>query len=157
MLVITPNNSKISSTITSIRGFVNNRHKALIGLILLNNQLDYKRQVVLKPYNITTQQYNVLRILRGQHPKVISMQDIRRRMLDKQSDVTRLIERLMKAELVTRGIYEHDKRIINIAITQKGLDLLKILDEKVPANWEFEGVFDAEIDQLIIIIEKMLD
>ena len=149
--------SKIARTIATNHGFIDNRHKALMGLILLNNQLEDKRQDTLKPYKITTQQYNVLRILRGQHPKAIPMQDIRRRMLDKQSDVTRLIVRLIKMELVTRDVYEHDRRIVNIAITPKGFNLLNILDKKVPSAWEFEGVSDAEIEQFIAIVEKMLN
>ena len=96
--------SKIERALVLKRGFANDRHKALMGLVLLNNQLEYKRQEVLKPYNITTQQYNVLRILRGQYPNAIPMQDIRRRMLDKQSDVTRLVERLLKTDLVIKRI-----------------------------------------------------
>ena len=149
--------SKIARTIVSKRGFVNNRHKALMGLVLLSHQLDDKRQEILKPYNITSQQYNVLRILRGQHPKALPMQSISQRMLDKQSDVTRLVERLIKLELVIREVFEQDKRIVHISITPKGLGLLKELDRKVHHAWAFKGVTDEEINILIDIIEKMLD
>jgi MarR family transcriptional regulator, multiple gene regulator MgrA len=149
--------NKIGRTIVSKRGFVNNRHKALMGLILLNYQIDQKRQEVLKPYDMTSSQYNVLRILRGQHPKVLSMEDIRKRMLDKNSDVTRLIDRLLKVDFVTRETNEFDRRIVNIGITEQGLNLLAKIDKTIHHVWEFEGVSDKEIDSLIEIIEKMLE
>jgi MarR family transcriptional regulator, multiple gene regulator MgrA len=149
--------NKISRTIISKRGFVNNRHKALMGLVLLGLQLDHKRQETLKPFGITSAQYNVLRILRGQAPKRLAMDDIRKRMLDKNSDVTRLVDRLLKTEYVTRELNEFDRRIVNIGLTQKGLDLLAQIDKIVHHVWAFEGVSDEEIDALIGIVEKMLD
>jgi MarR family transcriptional regulator, multiple gene regulator MgrA len=152
----TPPN-KIARAIVSKRGFVNNRHKVLMGLILLGYQIDRNRQNTLKPFEITTAQYNVLRILRGQSPKLLSMEDIRKRMLDKNSDVTRLVDRLLKTDFVTREVYEFDRRIINIGITPKGLDLLLEIDKVVHHAWKFERVSDEEIDILIDIVEKMLD
>jgi MarR family transcriptional regulator, multiple gene regulator MgrA len=148
---------KIGRIIVSKRGFVNNRHKALTGLILLNYQIEQKRQDALKPYKMTSSQYNVLRVLRGQHPKVLSMEDIRKRMLDKNSDVTRLVDRLLKVEFVTRETNEFDRRIVNIGITPKGLNLLTQIDKTIHHVWEFEGVSDKEIDTLIEIIEKILE
>ena len=149
--------NKIARTIISKTGFVNNRHKALMGLILLGYQIDQKRQDTLKPFDITSSQYNALRILRGQNPKLLSMEDIRRRMMDKNSDVTRLVERLLKMNYVTREINESDRRIVNIGITAQGLELLAQIDKVIHQVWKFEGVSDEEIDVLIDIIEKMLD
>ena len=83
--------------------FRNEYHKALVNIYYTNSMLVEELQIALKKYGITTQQYNILRILRGQHQKAVSIGTIRERMLDKNSDVSRIIERLKVKKLVSRG------------------------------------------------------
>ncbi|MBC7650122.1 MAG: MarR family transcriptional regulator, partial [Deinococcales bacterium] len=80
----------------------------------------------LEPADITPQQFNILRILRGQSP--LSTLQIRERMLDKMSDTSRLVERLIKKELLEKKSCKADKRLVDVTITQKGLALLATLD-----------------------------
>ncbi len=89
----------------------------------------------LKPFGITMQQYNVLRILRGQFPKGITTSDIRSRMLDKMSDASRLVDRLEKRKLVTKEINKEDRRLVIVTISDEGL---KILEESDKLNFSFE-------------------
>jgi DNA-binding MarR family transcriptional regulator len=88
---------------------------------------------LLKPYSLTPQQYNILRILRGQFPNPVSIKLIKDRMLDKSSDVSRIIDKLLKKDLVSREECKKDRRSKDIVITKKGLDLLKKIDQYEPS------------------------
>lgn len=83
---------------------------------------------LLKPYDISSQQYNVLRILRGQQGKPINLFAIQERMLNRMSNATRLVEKLRLKGLVTRELCEQNRRKVEIAITDKGMELLDKLD-----------------------------
>ncbi|MDX2283967.1 MAG: MarR family transcriptional regulator [Bacteroidia bacterium] len=109
--------------------FRNPWHKLAVNLIYSHNWLMDHHKSSFKPYDITVQQYNVLRILRGQYPNPISTSDIRSRMLDKMSDVSRIVDRLVRKELLTRVVCPSDKRLVDVVITEKGLGLLKELDD----------------------------
>lgn len=78
----------------------------------------------LKPYGISPQQFNILRILRGQHPSTIPLKAISERMLDKNSNTSRLIEKMRKKQLITRETCPNNRRQVDIAITEKGLELV---------------------------------
>src|SRR5690606_22682725 len=80
--------------------------------------------------HITLQQFNILRILRGQHPQPATVNLLKERMLDKMSDASRIVERLVKKKLAVREVNRKDRRAVDIYITEKGLELLKKLDEK---------------------------
>ena len=85
-------------------------------------------------YGITQQQYNVLRILRGKYPGAYSTSEIRERMLDKMSDTSRIVDRLMKKNLVFRTISKVDKRLVDVVITDEGLGLLDKMDTTIKEN-----------------------
>lgn len=110
--------------------FKNEHHKMLVNLMFTTSWLTAKHAQVLKPYGISTQQYNLLRILRGQHPKPATVNLLIDRMLDKNSNASRLVEKLRLKKLVERAICPEDRRAVNVVITQKGLDLLAELDLK---------------------------
>ncbi|PUZ30481.1 DNA-binding transcriptional regulator, MarR family [Chitinophaga costaii] len=114
----------------SQRNFRSEYHKGMVGLIFVGNWIVSKHQQFFKRFDITMQQYNILRILRGQHPGTANINLLKDRMLDKMSDVSRLVERLRKAELVDRKSCESDRRAVAVAITQKGLKLLDAIDEQ---------------------------
>lgn len=83
----------------------------------------------LKPFGISSQQYNVLRILRGASPKAIMLIEIASRMIDKNSNTSRLIDKLVSKGLANREICESNRKQVDIRITEKGLNLLREIDE----------------------------
>jgi len=105
--------------------------KAIVNLIFTTNRLAARQQDFFRPYGITTQQYNILRILRGQYPARISGEDIKSRMLDQNSDMSRLIRRLLSKNLVDKMQNPIDRRAAAIGITPAGLDILADIDKKL--------------------------
>jgi DNA-binding MarR family transcriptional regulator len=81
--------------------------------------------------NLTNNQYNVLRILRGSHPTRLACSDIATRMIARDPDITRLVDRLSRRGLVARGRGRLDRRVVEVAITDKGREVLKSLDPHV--------------------------
>lgn len=105
--------------------------KVALNLIYTANWLESKQQDFFKPFGITSSQYNILRILRGQHPNKISGVEIKSRMLDKNSDIPRLLDRLLKKNLITKSPSCSDKRAADIIITSEGLDVLLQIDSHI--------------------------
>ncbi|MEI6311298.1 MAG: MarR family transcriptional regulator [Bacteroidota bacterium] len=114
--------------IISQKKFKDEYQKGLISLMYLVNQIKDLQATIFKPYNITLQQYNVLRILRGQFPNPINIAVIKERMLYKNSDVSRIIARLIKTELISTIKSKSDKRALDIVISNKGFKLLNQVD-----------------------------
>lgn len=108
--------------------FRSESQKAVLNIYYTNCFIFSKFQDSLSKYKLTVQQYNILRILRGQHPNDISIGSIKERMIDKGSDTTRIIDRLIIKQLVERKNSKVDRRITEIKITKIGLKLLKELD-----------------------------
>lgn len=129
--------------------------KLSINLIFSNNWITEKIKAVLQEEDITHQQYNILRILRGSK-KPLSTLQIRARMLDKMSDTSRIVERLVKKELVEKKVCDIDKRLVDVVISPTGLDVLKRLDEK---NKELDAILQnlspKEAAQLSDLLDKM--
>ncbi len=99
-----------------------------LNVIFTASWLQTQSARALKPYGLTSQQYNVLRILRGQQPNPASVGLLQERMLDKSSNASRLVDKLFAKKLVERKTCPSDRRQVDIRITQKGLDLLTELD-----------------------------
>lgn len=102
--------------------------KVVLNLIYTANWLEGKQQDFFKPFGITSSQYNILRILRGQQPNKISGSEIKSRMLDKNSDIPRLLDRLLKKKHINKSPCSSDKRAADISITAEGLDVLSQID-----------------------------
>jgi DNA-binding MarR family transcriptional regulator len=111
--------------------FKSPQQKAVLNLLYTANYLQNKQRELFEPFGITGQQYNILRILRGQHPNSASAVEIKSRMLDKNSDVSRLLDRLIAKSLVKKSQCPNDKRATDIIITETGLSLLKELDSAI--------------------------
>jgi DNA-binding MarR family transcriptional regulator len=128
----------------------------LINLLFTSSWLNSKQACSLKPYDISTQQYNILRILRGQHPKPATVNLLIDRMFDKNSNASRLVEKLRLKKLVERAICPDDRRAVNVIITQKGLDLLIELDdcEEHCVN-ELKILSNKEAEQLNTLLDKL--
>jgi DNA-binding MarR family transcriptional regulator len=112
--------------------------------MVTQNVLSEKFNEVLKPYDLSGEQYNVLRILRGQKGNPANMCVIQERMIAKNSNTTRLIDKLLLKNLVTREVCPENRRKIEVLITEKGLELLEELDPKVLEN---EKLFAANLNQ----------
>jgi DNA-binding MarR family transcriptional regulator len=134
--------------------FRNDRHKAGVNLIYTTNWFSDKISHLLKGYQLTMQQYNVLRILRGIAPQPVSVKYIRERMLDKMPDVSRMVEKLREKGLVDRHECPEDRRNVNITITQQGLDVLSTVDPDVEVG---EDVFQQLSDQEVALLNLLLD
>jgi DNA-binding MarR family transcriptional regulator len=123
--------------------FRNEYHKAAVNVIFSYNWLVDYQVKLFKPYGITMQQYNILRILRGQQPNPATIKLIKERMLDKMSDASRIVEKLRLKGLVDRNICSNDRRNVDVCITEKGLRLLSQLDK-----------YDDEIDAKLSTLKK---
>lgn len=136
--------------------FRNERHKAVINVIYTGNWLTSQHSHFLKEYDISEQQFNILRILRGQSKKPASITLLKERMLDKMSDVSRLVERLRISGLVERSTCEHDRRAVEVVITKAGLDLLKAIDKRVcEVDALVESLTDDELRFLNYLLDKI--
>lgn len=136
--------------------FRNIHQKILINLFYTYNVMSGLMQGFLKDSQLTMQQFNILRILRGQHPHPATNGLVKDRMLDKNSDVTRIIDRMVKNGLVSRVSCEKDRRRVDITITQKGLDLLQELDKKSDEMDRFgTGLTSVEAENLNNLLDKL--
>lgn len=111
----------------SQKTFRNDYQKGIINLIYTYNWMNEKMKSVFDKEGITGQQYNILRILRGAG-KPISTLQIRERMLDKMSDTSRIVDRLVLKELAQKNTCKNDKRLVDVSITAKGKKLLEKID-----------------------------
>ncbi|MCB0374526.1 MAG: MarR family transcriptional regulator [Sinomicrobium sp.] len=107
--------------------------KTVVHLMYTANTVADKISEVLKPFDISIQQFNVLRILRGQKGNPVNLFTIQERMIHKMSNTTRLVDKLIRKDLVKRKICPQNRRKVEINITAKGLDLLTVLDEIINA------------------------
>lgn len=130
-----------------------------VNLIYTSNWVQERQKTYFSQFGITHQQYNVLRILRGSYPTPYSTSDIRDRMLDKMSDASRIVERLVKKELVVRKTNKKDKRLVDVTISDSGLDLLEKIDETVEdfAQKPFKKLSAKEQETLDYLLDKIRD
>jgi DNA-binding MarR family transcriptional regulator len=115
--------------------FKSEYNKLLINVLFTNSWINGLQGQVFKGHGLTPQQYNTLRILRGQLPESASVNLLKDRMIDKMSNVSRIIDKLKAKDLVTRKPCKHDRRQVDVKITQKGLDLLELISGEME-TWE---------------------
>ncbi len=128
--------------------------KAVINLIFTTNWLQDQHQKFFKSIGITVQQFNILRILKGQHPKSISASEIKLRMLDKNSDVSRLLDRMAVKKLITKKTCPNDKRAADVSITSEGLAVLAAIEKKQNEINNILHISEAEATQLSNLLDK---
>mgnify|MGYP000483557651 CR=1 FL=1 len=104
-------------------------HKLAVNILYTHGWLVSRLSAVLKPHGVTIAQFNILRILRGQHPNPATISLLQERMLDKMSDTSRLVERLRIKGLVERSADRHDRRRVAVRITAAGLQLLQTIGD----------------------------
>jgi DNA-binding MarR family transcriptional regulator len=135
--------------------FRNPHNKAMINIIFTHGWMMEKIKDFVKKDNITPQQYNILRILRGAG-NPLSILQIRERLLDKMSDTSRIVDRMILKGLVTKSVSMTDKRLVDITITPTGSELLQKLDAR---NDELDNYMrsltEEEAEQLSILLDKL--
>jgi len=130
-------------------------HEALVNVSYTYNWCNDKVKQAVSPYDITSQQFNVLRILRGQFPNPSTINLIKSKMLDKMCDASRIVDRLVQKNLVIKNTSNHDKRAVDILINDKGLTLLKRIDDEVDISSIFSpNLTVEEAEQLIVLLDK---
>lgn len=150
---------KIEEAIQQKKPFRNQWERAFVNIFFTSNWLEQQQKEFLEPFEITLQQFNVLRILRGQYPQPMSTSGIRERMLDKMSDASRIVKRLKIKNLVQIRRCKKDKRLVDIVITETGLELLNSIDAhrdsfSGESNW---NISEEEANQLNQLLDKIRD
>ena len=130
--------------------------RTLIHLMLVNNKILETITAALKPYGVSLQQFNVLRILRGQGEKPANLSTLNERMVTKMSNTTRLVDKLLAKGLVDRTICEANRRKVEIVITPQGLTLLSEMDQVMSSTERHlvKELNEEELEELNILLDK---
>lgn len=129
--------------------------KLAVNIIFTHGWLVNKHSEILKRYNISIQQYNILRILRGQYPNVVCLNLIKERMLEKTPDISRLVERLKQKGLLERTLCGNDRRKVDVVISKKGLDLLEKMESIDEENNKiFSKLSEEEAKSMNNLLDK---
>jgi len=139
--------------------FKDEYQKAMLNIIFTGNWLEVGASQVLKQYDLSSQQFNVLRILRGSSPKPLNLLDIQERMMDKMSNATRLVEKLRQKGLLTREQCDSNRRKVEIEITEKGKALLLELDPIMEKSQQeiMKKLTKAEAATISALLDKLRD
>ena len=136
--------------------FRNAHQKAAVNLLYTGGWLRDQMKVIFDREDVTAQQFNILRILRGSFPSPLSTLQIRERMLEKMSDTSRLVDRLLAKGLVKKIVCKTDRRLVDILITEKGKKLLQRLDQhEADMDAILSGLTDKEATQLSDLLDKL--
>lgn len=147
---------QLEKAIRQNKPFKNEKHKLAVNIIYTQSWLNLKMEALFKGYDVTLQQFNVLRILRGQHPNPATINIIIERMLDKMSNASRLVDKLYNKGYVNRVKNKADRRAVDVTINKRGLDFLAEMDLKM--NMLEHDVFqltESEANQLNTLMDKM--
>lgn len=138
--------------------FKSQLEKALINIAFTQGYLSGEMNKLFKPHNISMQQFNVMRILKGQHPEAVSINDITDRMIDKMSNASRLVEKLRIKGLVQRTPCTFDRRQVDVNLTEEGIETLNSLNVLSAENLlKFRHISEEEFEQLNNIMDKLRD
>lgn len=146
----------IEKDIKQTKPFKSTYQKLVVNIMYTANWMNSEQQGLLKPYDLSAQQYNVLRILRGQFPNPITVNAIIERMLDKMSNASRLVDKLLLKGYVSRCDNANDRRACDIRITDKGKGILTIIDN-LQSSWEasMQNLSEREAEQLSQLLDKL--
>lgn len=136
--------------------FFNSAQKAIINIFFTHNYFQNEMRALFQQKDLTVQQYNVLRILRGKYPEYVNPGFIKSVMVDKNPDLTRLCDRLEKQGWISRENCPVNRRKVNIAITESGLELLSTLDEPEKDFFrKFKNISNEELEKLSELLDKV--
>ena len=131
--------------------------KAIISILFTYGLVNNKLNDVLKPFDVSIQQFNVLRILRGQKGIPITLEKLQELMINKMSNTTRLIDKLIKKGYVNKSINKKNRRKIDITISQEGLNFLEFIDVKIDSKEQdiIHALTDDETIELVRLLGKI--
>ena len=136
--------------------FEDSYHKLTINITYTYGWLTNLTREKFEKHNLTSQQFNILRILRGQYPKPATVNLLKERMLDKMSDASRIVDRLIQKGMVSRCTNTKDRRAVDIRISELGLETLSIMDTEFKAKDILQNnLTEAEANQLSDLLDKM--
>lgn len=131
-------------------------NKAVVNLLYTQSYVVSKQSSLFKPFGISPEQYNVLRILKGQNGNPITVSSIQERMLNKMSNASRLVEKLKQKGYILREECPRDRRQVDVVITEEGKLVLKQLEEKIyKLNRELISLNEEEIETLNNLLDKL--
>ncbi|NQX85685.1 MAG: MarR family transcriptional regulator [Flavobacteriaceae bacterium] len=136
--------------------FPNDKVKALLNIIYTSNWINSLQVAFFKPFGLSPQQYNILRILRGAN-KPLKVQTIKERMIERSPNATRLMDKLREKELIERIACENDRRVVYINISSKGLDILGQIDTQNNKHPFLDNISDKEASVLSHLLDKLRD
>lgn len=135
--------------------FANVWIKATINILFTHNWVETRLKEYVEPHGITLQQFNVLRILRGQYPQKVSTCVIRERMIDRMSDSSRIVDRLHQKGLLEKSPCKSDRRLVDVVISEAGLVLLAQIDKHQSIiNGVLNNLTEEEAEQLNLLLDK---
>ncbi len=138
------------------RRFESDFNKVVVNIVYTYGWVNNWLKAELDKYNLTLQQYNVLRILRGQIPNPVTVNLIKERMLDKMSDASRIVDRLVAKQLVERKVCARDRRAVDITISQEGLNILeKIRMDEIVKDILSKNLTEQEAGLLSELLDKL--
>lgn len=135
--------------------FDSNQLMATVNIIYTANWLRDQNAPVYKAHGILSQHYNILRIVRGSHPKPVTPGYIKEVMLDKGRDLTRLVDKLVKLNYLERRLCEHNRRKMEITITKAGLDLITVISKGSEPLFKAQPLTEEEGLQLSNLLDKL--
>lgn len=149
--------SAIAREIHQTKPFADREDEAAVALLRTVDVLRGDLERILAPQGITPQQYNVLRILRGSHPEPLPTLEIAERMIERAPGITRLLDRLESAGLVSRKRSGEDRRIVHCSITREGLATLTALDEPVHTlgHRRVSRLSKSELSKLLQLLDRI--
>lgn len=132
-------------------------HKMIVNIIYTGNWIQSTHSSFMKKYEITPQQYNILRILKGQYPEATTVNLLIERMLDKMSNASRLVDKLKTKGFVDRKQCEEDRRQVDVVITKKGLALLEKMEKEFKSFDDIyqKAITEEEAKELNRILDKL--
>ncbi len=145
---------KLEKEIQQVKPFRNDYHRAAVNLIFSGKWMIQFHSDIFKKYDLTVQQYNILRILQGRFPKVTTVKLIRERMLDRMSDASRIVELLRKKGMVERNISSSDRRRTDVIISIKGSGLLKEIEKE---SEYMDNYLSSLNEKEIVLLNELLD
>lgn len=146
---------RIKEAIKQNKDFKNNLHEVMVNVHFTAGWLAQLNSKIVEPHKLSMQQYNVLRILRGQHPKSVTVKFIIERMLDKSSNASRLVDKLLAKGLVERTQCPEDRRRVDIMISKKGLELLEKLASEFDKVNKSLNLSEEDARTLSDLLDKM--
>lgn len=136
--------------------FRSENQKLIINILYTGNWIQASQNKLFKPNGISLQQFNILRILRGQFPNPASLGLLQERMLDKNSNASRLVDKLKLKKFVERKESKHDRRQVDILITEKGLDVLQELDKLIEEQEKsLSFLQESDVQKMNSILDKI--